>query len=77
MAKALFGHLTPVGHNDPALLVELATLRRRVAELEASLVEVREERDALMADGFARTLTHLQSDGVDVHLEDGYERSTR
>jgi hypothetical protein len=45
MAKALYGH---IGGPDPRLLTELATLRRRVAELEAEMARLRAENDALV-----------------------------
>lgn len=46
MAKALLGH---VGGSDPRLLAEVAMLRRRVRELEAELLRLRAENDALAA----------------------------
>ena len=46
MAKALYGHL--VGdRSSSALLTELQILRRRVQDLEAELVRLRAENDAL------------------------------
>jgi hypothetical protein len=46
MAKALLGHL---GGPDPRLLSEVATLRRRVRDLEAEMLRLRAENDALAA----------------------------
>jgi hypothetical protein len=46
MAKALLGH---VGGPDPRLLAEVAVLRRRVRDLEAELLRLRAENDALAA----------------------------
>ena len=46
MAKALLGHL---GGPDPRLLAEVATLRRRVRDLEAEMLRLRAENDALAA----------------------------
>jgi hypothetical protein len=46
MAKALLGY---VGGPDPRLLAEVAVLRRRVRDLEAELLRLRAENDALAA----------------------------
>jgi uncharacterized small protein (DUF1192 family) len=46
MAKALYGH---VGVQDPHLISEVATLRRRVKDLEAEIVRLHAENDALSA----------------------------
>jgi uncharacterized small protein (DUF1192 family) len=49
MAKALFGHLATA---DARHLAELATLRRRITDLEAEVAELRAglaERDAAQA----------------------------
>ena len=44
MARALLGY---VGNsNDPSLLLEIARLRKRVAELETELAELREHNHA-------------------------------
>ena len=43
MAKALYGHLAA----DPALLAEVAHLRRRVRDLEDEVGRLRAENDAL------------------------------
>jgi hypothetical protein len=46
MARALMGY---VGNStDPALLMEVARLRRRVAELEAELAQLREAEHATL-----------------------------
>ncbi|HTX25679.1 MAG TPA: hypothetical protein VME19_01530 [Streptosporangiaceae bacterium] len=44
MAKALFGH---VGGPDPRLVSEMRRLQQRVRDLEAELVRLQEENDAL------------------------------
>ncbi len=46
MAKALLGH---VGGPDPRLVSEMHRLQRRVRDLEAELVKLQEENDALAA----------------------------
>jgi hypothetical protein len=46
MAKALFGH---VGGNDPRMVSEMRRLQQRVRDLEAELVRLQEENDALAA----------------------------
>jgi hypothetical protein len=45
MAKALFGH---VGGPDSRLLAEVAMLRRRVRDLEAEVLRLSAENDALL-----------------------------
>lgn len=47
MAKALFGH---VGGPDPRMLNEMRRMQRRIDELEAELMRVRTENDALAAE---------------------------
>ncbi len=47
MAKALFGH---VGGPDPRMLNEVRRMQRRIGELEAELMRVRAENDALAAE---------------------------
>ncbi len=47
MAKALYGH---VGGPDPRLVSEMRRLQRRVRDLEAELVKLQEENDALTAE---------------------------
>lgn len=47
MAKALLGH---VGGPDPRLVSEMRRLQRRVRDLEAELVKLQEENDALSAE---------------------------
>lgn len=44
MAKALLGH---VGGSDPRLLAEVAVLRRRVGDLEAEVLRLSAENDAI------------------------------
>jgi hypothetical protein len=44
MAKALFGH---VGGPDPRMVCEMRRLQQRVRDLEAELVRLQEENDAL------------------------------
>jgi hypothetical protein len=48
MAKALFGH---VGGSDPRIVSEMRRLQQRVRDLEAELVRLQEENDALAAGG--------------------------
>jgi uncharacterized protein YlxW (UPF0749 family) len=47
MAKALFGH---VGGPDPRMVSEMRRLQQRVRDLEAELVRLQEENDALTAE---------------------------
>jgi cell division protein FtsB len=47
MAKALFGH---VGGPDPRMVSEMRRLQQRVRDLEAELVRLQEENDALAAE---------------------------
>ena len=44
MAKALFGH---VGGSDPRIVSEMRRLQQRVRDLEAELMRLQEENDAL------------------------------
>jgi len=46
MAKALFGH---VGGSDTRLLAQVAVLRRRVRDLEAEVMRLAAENDALLS----------------------------
>ena len=46
MAKALFGH---VGGADPRMISEMRRLQQRVRDLEAELMRLQEENDALAA----------------------------
>ncbi|GAB3680272.1 hypothetical protein GCM10027589_50440 [Actinocorallia lasiicapitis] len=46
MAKALLGH---VGGPDPRMVAEMRRLQRRVRDLEAELVRLQEENDALVS----------------------------
>ncbi|HVQ88902.1 MAG TPA: hypothetical protein VMT88_12060 [Actinomycetes bacterium] len=48
MAKALLGH---IGGPDTRLLAEVAMLRRRVRDLEAEVMRLASENDALLAVG--------------------------
>jgi len=48
MAKALFGH---VGGLDPRIVSEMRRLQQRVRDLEAELVRLQEENDALAGGG--------------------------
>ena len=47
MAKALLGH---VGGPDPRIVSEMRRLQRRVADLEAELARLQEEKDVLAAE---------------------------
>ncbi|HEY1671984.1 MAG TPA: hypothetical protein VGG50_04645 [Streptosporangiaceae bacterium] len=46
MAKALLGH---VGGPDPRMISEMRRLQQRVRDLEAELMRLQDENDALMA----------------------------
>ena len=46
MSKALFGH---VGGPDPRMVSEMRRLQQRVRDLEAELVRLQEQNDALAA----------------------------
>ena len=46
MAKALLGH---VGGPDPRMISEMRRLQQRVRDLEAELMRLQEEKDALAA----------------------------
>jgi hypothetical protein len=46
MSKALFGH---VGGSDPRVVSEMRRLQQRVRDLEAELVRLQEQNDALAA----------------------------
>ena len=48
MAKALFGH---VGGPDPRMVSEMRRLQQRVRDLEAELMRLQDENDALAASG--------------------------
>jgi hypothetical protein len=50
MAKALFGH---VGGPDPRMVSEMRRLQQRVRDLEAELVRLQEENDALTVEAGA------------------------
>jgi hypothetical protein len=47
MSKALFGH---VGGPDPRMVSEMRRLQQRVRDLEAELVRLQEENEALTVD---------------------------
>ena len=47
MAKALYGH---VGGPDPRIVSEMRRLQQRVRDLEAALVRLQDENDALAAE---------------------------
>ena len=47
MAKALLGH---VGGPDPRMVAEMRRLQQRVRDLEAELVRLQEQNDALAAE---------------------------
>jgi len=47
MAKALFGH---VGGPDPRMVSEMRRLQQRVRDLEAELMRLQDENDALAAE---------------------------
>jgi hypothetical protein len=47
MAKAILGH---VGGPDPRMVSEMRRLQQRVRDLEAALVRLQEENDALAAE---------------------------
>ncbi len=47
MAKAILGH---VGGPDPRMVAEMRRLQQRVRDLEAELVRLQEENDALAAE---------------------------
>lgn len=61
MAKALFGHIAAAP--DPRLIAELTYLRSRVRTLEAEVSQLRDERDARLAQG-------LESGGFDHDLRE-------
>ena len=47
MAKAILGH---VGGPDPRMVSEMRRLQQRVRDLEAAIVRLQEENDALAAE---------------------------
>ncbi len=53
MAKALFGH---VGTNEMSMAIQIKALRKRVGELEATVLRLRAENDGLTADAHEGTL---------------------
>ena len=46
MARALLGYVGNTTNNEQVLAMQVARLRRRVAELEAELAQLRESRHA-------------------------------
>ncbi|MBC6463549.1 hypothetical protein [Actinomadura sp. HBU206391] len=59
MAKAILGH---VGGPDPRMVAEMRRLQRRVRDLEAELVRLRAENDALASVGQDEVLTLASKD---------------
>ena len=57
MAKALLGH---VGGPDPRMISEMRRLQQRVRDLEAELMRLQGENDALAA----RASAHMTSTGT-------------
>jgi len=53
MAKALLGH---VGGPDPRMVAEMRRLQRRVRDLEAELVRLQEENEALASSEAAHSV---------------------
>jgi hypothetical protein len=56
MAKALLGH---IGGLDPRLVAEVTLLRRQVRDLQAEVLRLRAENDALAADASREELLTL------------------
>ena len=63
MARALLGYVDTVGADRRLLQMEVARLRRRVAELESDLSEAR--LALLAADGHERLADDLSADMVE------------
>jgi hypothetical protein len=63
MAKALLGH---VGGPDPRMVAEMRRLQARVRDLEAELVRLQEENEALasVSQGSALTLSTPEREPV-------------
>ena len=57
MSKALFGH---VGGSDPRVVSEMRRLQQRVRDLEAELVRLQEENDALAAEAHDEDMLVLE-----------------
>lgn len=57
MAKALLGH---VGGPDPRMVSEMRRLQQRIRDLEAELIRLQAQNDALAADGRDEAFTRLQ-----------------
>lgn len=59
MAKALLGH---VGVTDPLVVIEVQRLRQRVRELEAQVLRLQSENDALATAVHRADLMELEVD---------------
>ena len=57
MAKALFGH---VGGPDPRMVSEMRRLQQRVRDLEAELIRLQAQNDALAAQSHDESFARLQ-----------------
>lgn len=57
MAKALFGH---VGGPDPRMVSEVRRLQQRIRDLEAELIRLQAQNDALSAQRGEGAFSHLQ-----------------
>ncbi|SDQ37233.1 hypothetical protein [Thermostaphylospora chromogena] len=57
MAKALFGH---VGGPDPRMVSEVRRLQQRIRDLEAELIRLQAENDALSARSRDESFSSLQ-----------------
>ncbi|GAA5042130.1 hypothetical protein [Thermocatellispora tengchongensis] len=57
MAKALLGH---VGGPDPRMVSEMRRLQQRIRDLEAELIRLQAQNDALSAQSREETFTRLQ-----------------
>ncbi|MFI0419344.1 hypothetical protein DP939_25925 [Spongiactinospora rosea] len=57
MAKALLGH---VGGPDPRMVSEVRRLQQRIRDLEAELIRLQAQNDALSAQSREETFSRLQ-----------------
>ncbi|MDF5753318.1 hypothetical protein [Spongiactinospora sp. TRM90649] len=57
MAKALLGH---VGGPDPRMVSEVRRLQQRIRDLEAELIRLQAQNDALSAQSQEEAFTRLQ-----------------
>ncbi|SDH26790.1 hypothetical protein SAMN05421505_11377 [Sinosporangium album] len=57
MAKALLGH---VGGPDPRMVSEMRRLQQRIRDLEAELIRLQAQNDALVAENRDDAFTRLQ-----------------